>query len=106
MKRNATILSCGLLLEIRSLKSYQWVQEPTLSSALTKSEPQDLPVVSVMFSVQCIWCVRTRVGALQLDGDLDGVLRPQQVEHRLQVVPDVSCNECQEPFSVYDTSNT
>ena len=45
-------------------------------------------------------CVRTRVGALQLDGDLDGVLRPQQVEHRLQVVPDVSCN--QSP----DTDNT
>ena len=45
-------------------------------------------------------CVRTRVGALQLNGDLDGVLRPQQVEHRLQVVPDVSCNQST------DTDNT
>ena len=66
---------------------------------ITGYGPLDLPVTPV-YSGLVRECVRTREGALQLDGDLDGVLRPQQVEHRLQVVPDVSCN--QSP----DTDNT
>ena len=66
---------------------------------ITGSGALGLPVTPVC-SRTVRECVRTRVGALQLDGDFDGVLRPQQVEHRLQVVPDVSCN--QSP----DTDNT